>query len=167
VLTAPGLMNPDGKSAETIGIIAAITGAACYAIANIQVKQAPLLPAATATTIYCIAGAAAALPFSLLVAPAPIDAGAPSLIAVFLLGVFATALGGVGFVYLVQRRGPVFTAFTTYLMPVWALGVGVLFLGERPGTSALIALGLILAALVLFNWRGRTAHAKGRSGHQG
>lgn len=157
VLAAPGLLDPNAKAAETLGIAAAIAGAACYAIANIQVKQAPVLSAAAATTIYCIAGAAAALPFSVLVDPFPVEASTASFIAVVLLGVFSTALGGVGFVFLVQRRGPVFTAFTTYLMPVWALGVGMVFLGERPGVSAFIALALILSALVLFNWKRRSA----------
>jgi drug/metabolite transporter (DMT)-like permease len=71
--------------------------------------------------------------------------------AVVVLGVFSTALGGVGFVFLVQRRGPVFTAFTTYLMPIWALGLGVAFLGEQPGWNAYAALGLILAGLALYN----------------
>ena len=155
ILAAPGLFDPAAKTAETLGVAAAIAGAACYAIANIQVKKAPVLPAATATTIYCLAGATAALPLSLAVDPIPWDAGAASLTAVALLGILSTALGGVGYVFLVQRRGPVFTAFATYLMPVWALGVGMLFLGERPGWSAFAALGLILSALVLFNWKRR------------
>lgn len=152
-LVAPGLLAPNAKTAETLGVLAAITGALCYAISNIQVKRAPPLPAATATMIYCVAGALATLPFALLTAPLPHTASPSAWTIVALLGVFSTALGGMGYVFLVQRRGPVFTSFATYLMPLWALGVGVLFLGERPGLNAFIALALILAGLVLFNAR--------------
>jgi drug/metabolite transporter (DMT)-like permease len=174
VLAAPGLLAAPvagaGQNLEALGIIAGIGGAFCYAIANIQVKQAPALSAASATTIYCLAGAGAAFPLALAAAPAPTALSLEASLAVLGLGIFSTALGGVGFVFLVQRRGPVFTAFTTYLLPLWALGLGVVFLGETPGANAYLALGLILTGLLVFNAPalfGRRPHTKGRSGHQG
>jgi len=50
---------------------------------------------------------------------------------------------------LIRRRGPLVTAYSTYLMPLWAAGVGILFLGERPGAEAALAMGLVLAGLAI------------------
>lgn len=165
-LAAPGLFGPDASArAEVWGVLAAVAGAACYALANVQVKQAPLTDAAVGTTIYCLAGAIAIAPFALALEPIPLNASWQAFGIVALLGVVNTALAGIAYVLLVQRRGPVFTSFTTYLMPIWAMGLGVTFLGERPGPAAFAALAMIIAALALYSWR--PSQAKGRSGHQG
>jgi drug/metabolite transporter (DMT)-like permease len=50
----------------------------------------------------------------------------------------------------------VFVSFVTYLMPLWAMALGVLLLGERPGWNAGVALILVLAAMALFNWKPRS-----------
>ena len=48
------------------------------------------------------------------------------------------------YVWLIQRAGPVFVSFTTYMSPLWATGLGVLFLGEPLHWSMVGALALIL-----------------------
>ena len=69
--------------------------------------------------------------------------------AVVSLGVFPTALAGIGYVFLVQRQGPVFMSMAIYLAPLWATALGVLLLGERPGWPAYAALALILGGVAL------------------
>ncbi len=39
------------------------------------------------------------------------------------------------FLKLVTVAGPSFTSFINYLIPVWALMMGMVFLGERPGAG--------------------------------
>ena len=46
-------------------------------------------------------------------------------------------------------QGPVFVSFTTYMSPLWATGLGVLFLGEQLHWSMIGALGLILAGVAV------------------
>ncbi len=65
------------------------------------------------------------------------------------LGVFSTALGSVGYVFLIKRQGPVFMTMAIYLAPLWATALGVALLGERPGWPAYVALALILGGVAL------------------
>lgn len=149
VLAAPAAMREGGLSAEALGVIAGITGAACYGIANVLTKAAPSVKPTTGTAVYCLAGLAVALPVALLTAPAPTAAPPEAWLAVASLGLFSTALGGMGYVHLVRKRGPVFVSFITYLVPVWATGIGMIFLGEQPGWPAFFALLLIIAGLIV------------------
>jgi drug/metabolite transporter (DMT)-like permease len=152
VLVAPRIAAEGGLSGEAAGLAAAITGALCYAIANVQTKLAAPVSPAIAATIYCLAGFLVALPAG-FAAPLNTQPSLASVAALIVLGVFSTALGGIFFVFLVRRRGPVFTSFVTYLMPLWALGLGVLVMGEKPGWNAIYALALVLSGLALFNMK--------------
>ena len=65
------------------------------------------------------------------------------------LSLIATAIATVVFLKLVTIAGPSFTSFINYLIPVWALLVGVTFMGERPEPTVLLALALILSGIGL------------------
>jgi len=78
----------------------------------------------------------------------PVAPGLP-LAALIGLGVTATAIPTVVFLKLVVVAGPSFTSFINYLIPVWALLMGMLFLGERPAPTVLLALAMILGGIAL------------------
>jgi drug/metabolite transporter (DMT)-like permease len=63
--------------------------------------------------------------------------------------VIATSIATVVFLKLVVIAGPSFTSFINYLIPVWAVLMGMVFLGERPGPGAFVALLLILGGIAL------------------
>jgi drug/metabolite transporter (DMT)-like permease len=71
------------------------------------------------------------------------------LIAVGLLGVFATAIATIVYFRLVKSAGPSFVSQLNYLIPLWAVGIGMLFLGEEPEPNHLYALGLILSGILI------------------
>jgi drug/metabolite transporter (DMT)-like permease len=71
------------------------------------------------------------------------------LVAMIALAVIATGIATVVFLKLVTVAGPSFTSFINYLIPVWALMMGVVFLGEQPGLGAILALVLILSGVGL------------------
>jgi drug/metabolite transporter (DMT)-like permease len=147
VLVTPRLQH--GFTVETAALAAALLGALLYAVASVVTKRAPAVPSAVGALMMCLwavlyAGAAAAL-----VEPLPPWPPLSALLAVTALGVFSTALATVGYVFLIHRRGPLFMTMGIYLAPVWATGLGMLALGERPGWSAFAALGLILAGVGL------------------
>jgi drug/metabolite transporter (DMT)-like permease len=75
------------------------------------------------------------------------------------LGVFSTGLATVGYVFLIQRRGPLFMSMSIYLAPCLATALGMAALGERPGWPAFAALALILAGVGLATTGGRRAAA--------
>ncbi len=100
-------------------------------------------------------GAAAALLHALVMEPFPVAASAASITAMIVLGLLPTAFAMFVYVWLIQRAGPVFVSFTTYMSPLWATGLGVLFLGEQLHWSMIGALALILAGVAVANARMR------------
>jgi drug/metabolite transporter (DMT)-like permease len=76
-------------------------------------------------------------------------ATAPALAAVAVLGVFSTALAAILYFRLIKSAGPAFVSQLNYLIPLWAVLVGVLFLGERPELKHLLALSTILGGILL------------------
>jgi drug/metabolite transporter (DMT)-like permease len=71
------------------------------------------------------------------------SAGAVASIVV--LGVLCTALALVLMAVLIGEAGPGRALVVTYVNPVIAVALGVVFLGESPGVGAIAGLALILA----------------------
>ncbi len=147
VLVGPKLTG--GMSLEASGLLMALAAAALYAVSNIVTKQTPAVSPAVGAWMMCLAGAV----FATVIAVA---AGAPlcwppfgAALAVVLHGTFPTALATIGWVNLIQRRGTLFTSMAVYVAPLWATGVGMLFLDEQPGWTAFAALALILGGVAL------------------
>ncbi|MDQ0465088.1 drug/metabolite transporter (DMT)-like permease [Caulobacter ginsengisoli] len=147
VLVAPRLAS--GGSLEALALASAIFGAFLYAVSNIITRKAPPVSALSGALMMCSVGAVLATIWAVATTPLPPMPSAEAWAAVTALGVFSSALGSVGYVYLVQRRGPVFMSMSIYLAPLWATALGVAVLGERPGWPAYLALALILAGVGL------------------
>jgi drug/metabolite transporter (DMT)-like permease len=66
----------------------------------------------------------------------------------------------------VKSAGPSFVSQLNYLIPLWAVGVGMLFLGEEPEPNHLYALGLILCGILVtqLERRGTPSANPARSG---
>jgi len=130
---------------QALGIAAFLVAATGYAIGPMVLKRkfADLDPIASMGA--CMAIAALVLtPF----AAATMPATAPSegaLAAVAVLGIVCTAMALVVMAILVGEAGPGRALVVTYVNPVIAVGLGVVFLGEEPGAGAIAGLLLILA----------------------
>ncbi len=149
VLVGPEAFTDAG--AGVTGLAAAIVGAALYAGGNIGTRLAPRLSPLTSSVIITASGSALALPAALIMAPIPAGASMDSLAAVAFLGLLPTGLAMILYVWLIQRAGPMFVSFTTYLSPLWATGIGLAFMNESISASAFAALGLILAGVAVAN----------------
>jgi drug/metabolite transporter (DMT)-like permease len=148
VLVAPRLARDE--SVETLALAFALTGALMYAVSNVVTRKAPPVPSSIGALIMCISGAAFATAAAPFIQPLPDKLPhLPALMSVIGLGVFTTAIAGVGYVFLIKRLGPVFMSMAIYLAPLWAMAVGVILLGERPGWPAYVALSLILLGVAL------------------
>jgi drug/metabolite transporter (DMT)-like permease len=154
-LVGPTLLG--GASLQIGFLVLAIGAAAFYAASNILMRKAPPFTSTVGALMMCLPGAVFAT-FGALVleGPPPVPPLAPLLVTIA-LGVASSGLGTVGWVWLLQRRGAVFTSMTVYLLPVWATIIGIGLMGERPGWSAFAALGLILAGVALTNAPARKA----------
>jgi drug/metabolite transporter (DMT)-like permease len=148
VLVAPRLAQ--GASVETLALACALTGALMYAVSNVVTRKAPAVPSSVGALIMCVSGAAIASAAAPFIQPLPDKLPhLPAMMAVTGLGVFTTAIAGVGYVFLIKRLGPVFMSMAIYLAPLWATVVGVVLLAERPGWPAYAALALILSGVAL------------------
>jgi drug/metabolite transporter (DMT)-like permease len=70
---------------------------------------------------------------------------ADAIVSLVVLGLLCTATAFVIFILLVSEIGPGRAAIITYINPVVAVALGVVVLGESPGTGAIAGLLLILA----------------------
>ncbi len=143
-----------GGAVEGLALGAALLGGLMYAVSNIITRKAPVLSSTAGALLMVLTGLVFAVIGAAVTSPLPPMPSLKALAAVTGLGIFSTALGSVGYVWLVQRRGPVFMSMSIYLAPLWATGLGVAMMGERPGWSAFAALGLILLGVGLTTWRG-------------
>lgn len=67
-----------------------------------------------------------------------------------ILGVFGTAIASVIFYMLIKKAGAVFSSMVTYVIPVVAIGWGILY-GEAVGWKQALSLVIILAGVYIAN----------------
>jgi drug/metabolite transporter (DMT)-like permease len=151
VLVGPtALLQLRGEGSELWHQLAVLGGAICYAVNAILARHRPAADPLVAAAGVMLMGSLVMLPIGGPAAPAELAAvPAGPLIAMLALAVIATGIATVVFLKLVTIAGPSFTSFINYLIPVWALLMGVVFLGERPGLQAILALALILSGIGL------------------
>jgi drug/metabolite transporter (DMT)-like permease len=122
-------------------------------------RKAPVVSSTIGATLMCGWAFVFALGPAIAFEPPPWPLDATSVAAAIALGAVSTGLSNIGYVFLVQRRGPLFMSMSIYLAPCLATGLGMAALGERPGWPAFVALGLILAGVALATMAGRKAVA--------
>ncbi len=130
--------------------LAVVAGAACYAAAAVLAKLKPRDDATGAAAATTLAGAAVLLPWLAW----DLDASdelwlvpAEAWLAVLLLGIFSTAIAAVVYFKLIERVGAAFVSQLNYLVPLWAVVLGILFLGEQPELTHAVALLLVFCGL--------------------
>lgn len=146
------LLGPSSSEARLLPMLAVLGGAFCYAVSAILARLRPAsepLPSA-AVTILIAAG--------LMVPPAfgtggeaLLPAAIPwaSLAAVLGLGVFSTAWASIIYFHLIKSAGPAFVSQLNYLIPLWAVMVGIVFLDEHLQANQLCAFALILGGILV------------------
>lgn len=156
VLTGPeALLALGGRGSSFLSELAVLGGAVCYAANTILARRRPKGDSLTASTAVLSLAAILMLCVSPGVVP-PLTAplGPLAAAAVAFLGLASTALGTIVVFKLIDLAGPGFMSLTNYLIPPWAVLVGFVFLGEVPEWPAIVALGLILAGILVAE-RGR------------
>jgi drug/metabolite transporter (DMT)-like permease len=153
VLIGPeALLEVRGSGSALVAQVAVLGGAICYAVNSILARRRPASPPRQAAAGVALAAglmmapiAFAGAPTAILTTPLPMLAVA----AVLFLGVVSTAIATVVYFELVSAAGPSFLSLINYLIPIWAVGLGIAVLGERPSWSALAALVLVLTGIAV------------------
>ena len=68
-----------------------------------------------------------------------------SIISLILLGVFLTGIATLLWFKIISLKGPLFLSLVNYLIPVWALFIGIFFLNEK--INFVIGFGLIFITM--------------------
>ena len=150
VLVGPAALH--GAQANLLGDLACVLAAFSYAVAGQYSRRLRALPALQVATGQLTAGALVLLPVAALVdrfwlLPPPGWTIWGALLGIAVLG---TAVAYALFFRLVATAGPTNAMLVTFLLPVSALGLGWVFLGEAvPGRAwgGLVLIGLGLAAI--------------------
>ena len=149
VLVGPQALVQLGGSGEIlVAQLAILGGALAYAVNTILARRRPQTDVWVTSASVLGFAAVLSLPMSVpLGLPAEMPGGA--LLTVATLGLVSTAAATVGYFKLITLAGPTFLSQINYLIPLWAVLMGMVFLGERPDWNALVALVLILAGIGL------------------
>jgi drug/metabolite transporter (DMT)-like permease len=137
----------------------AVVGAACsYACAGLYGRRLKGLPPVANACGMLVASALVMLPVALLVDGTAgfvggLSAGLPIWAAVAGLVLLSTALGYIVYFRLLATAGATNLLLVTFLMPVSALLLGGLVLGERPDGTSLAGMALIFLGLAAVDGR--------------
>jgi drug/metabolite transporter (DMT)-like permease len=150
-----------GLGEQLTAQLVTLAAAVCYAGAAIFGRGFkdldPMAPAAG--SLLC--GAAILIPVSLVVEqPWTLAPSANSLLALLGLAVFSTAFAFAIYFRLIQTLGSVGTTAQAYLRVPIGVGLGVLFLGERPSTTAWIGLACVVIGVAAMTIPARRAAAR-------
>lgn len=163
ILMGPeALLQIEGGGTALLSQLSVLGGAVCYAINTIVARHRPAGDPLVGAAGVMLVGSGMMVPVAVYnyagaVPEIPLGAG----LAVLALGVVSTAVATVVFLRLVALAGPSFVSLINYMIPLWALIVGMIFLGEEPRWSAVAALGLILGGIALAETLGKRSSRVG------
>jgi drug/metabolite transporter (DMT)-like permease len=134
-----------------LAIAAMLAGSASYAAAGIYARRRLSgVPTHTLALGQQLGALAWLLVPSLIWTPRAVPPPV-ALLAVAALGVFSTAVAYLLYFRLLERIGPTRTSTVTYLLPIFGVLWGALFLGEAVTAGMAAGFGLVLASVVLVN----------------
>ncbi|HWD80073.1 MAG TPA: EamA family transporter [Kribbella sp.] len=144
-----GTSTSNGR-AETWGVVLCVVAAVSYAVG--VVTQKPLLsrlPAAEVTWLACTIGAVVCLPFTPALVSDVRSADAATIWWIVYLAAFPTALGFTTWAFALRRTSAGRMGVTVYAVPVVAILLAWLLLGESPTLLALGGGALCLAGVAI------------------
>jgi drug/metabolite transporter (DMT)-like permease len=146
------LLAIGGDRGPLLPMLAVLAGALCYGVSAILARLRPSSDALTSAADVTSLAALFSLPSvldSLVQGPSASTITLAMIASVLFLGLLSTATAMIVYFRLIQSAGPGFTSQLNYLIPLWAVAIGILFLGEAPTLGHLGGLSLILAGIVL------------------
>ncbi|MBX3610056.1 MAG: DMT family transporter [Hydrogenophaga sp.] len=144
-VSAQGMVGSGANAASLLAMGACLLATLCYGIAASFTKRylSGVDPLASATGSQIGATLGLALPMWWLWPEHPVSAGAWGAIAA--VAVLCTAIAYILYFHLIERAGPARALTVTFLIPVFALGYGAVFLGET------ISAWMVLCGLVIIS----------------
>jgi drug/metabolite transporter (DMT)-like permease len=134
--------------------LAVLLAALCYALAGLWGRQFRSLPVEVAAAGMLISSSVLMLPGAAIIEhPWTVSPSAISLGGIAALGLLSTAIAYLLYFKLLARVGATNLLLVTFLLPIVALILGALFLGERVAPMDLCGLALIMGGLAAIDGR--------------
>jgi drug/metabolite transporter (DMT)-like permease len=144
------LANYENDIDRLIAMLAILAGALSYAVNTIIAKRLPNESFIALSAVMMIFASLLMLPGMFLSGQNwQLSPQSPEFISLLLLGIFPTGVATVIYFAVIIRVGPSFLSQINYLIPVWAVLIGILFLNESIGYNAIIALVIILLGIAI------------------
>ena len=133
--------------------LACVIASCCYAIGSVITKLCP--PVSTVSYASCglMLASFMLIPTAICFEGIPSAPDSLSIMGIIYLALFPTAIATILLTTLVRRAGPPFLSLVNYQVPVWAVVIGVMILGETLPGHFLIALGIILGGLFISQFK--------------
>ena len=137
-----------------IAELAVLGAALCYALAGLWGRQFRGLPVEVAAGCMLIGSSLIMLPSAAIIEhPWTVNPSAISLAGIAALGLLSTSIAYLLYFKLLARVGATNLLLVTFLLPIVALILGEMFLGEHVHTIDLLGLALIMAGLAAIDGR--------------
>ena len=153
IIGANAAMSPVMFTAQ----LACITASCCYAIGSIITRLCPPVSALSYAAAGLVLGGVILVPIALFFEGVPDIPESTALAGITYLALFPTAIATILLTILIRRAGPPFLSLVNYQVPVWAVVIGAVVLGEALPGHFLVALGIILGGLFISQFKRRRA----------
>lgn len=152
ILVGPSAVS--GLGDEVAAQLALAAAALCYACNAVYVRASGVssVPASVLSAGVLLTAAAMVLPFALLLdQPWNLNPARSAWWAFLALTLFSTCLAYMILFHLLHRRGASFTSYLNYLVPLFGVAFGAIFLEEELKLQYLLALLLVLSGVAVAN----------------
>ncbi len=152
VLIGPQVLQ--GLDLQGIGEIAMLCAALCYSLSGFWGQRFRAVPAELVSTMTITMGALIVVPFMLAFEPPfEVEWQWSAGLSVVALGVFSTAIAYIIYFKLLADVGVVNTSLVSFLVPLSALAMSLIFLKERLSLEVILGMSLILLGLGVLDGR--------------
>jgi len=153
VLILPEAAAGQASGGSVVAKIACVAASLCYSIGSILIRRAPPVPPMAFTAGMLTAGTIVLAPIALLLEGLPEITGERATWVLLYAGILPTGLAFLLRVMLIRSSGPIFMSLGSYIVPLWAVLLGVILLNETLSPSTYVGAGIILSGVGLTQLR--------------
>ena len=150
ILFSPDFTLGNNKSILiTIGKLACILAAFCYASNSILMRKLPSIDPVGLAAMSLIIGSVWVVLWAIAIEGPPPNVSTETLLILILLGLLPTAMANFIRVVLIREAGPVFLGITKDIVPLWAALIGALVLKEALPIEFYLAVTITIAGIYI------------------
>ncbi len=141
---------------DAVSQLAIVGGAICYVCSSFIARRMPPMSQSAKSTGTMIVATFVMIPMSLLIdQPWTLAPTTEAFLSVAYLGLFSTAIASLMLFFLISRVGATFLSLNNYINPILGIAWGYFLVSEVPTLQTWAGLGLILAGLIVTQFRRR------------